>query len=809
MTLEEAGVDGEQRRVDAIHRWKDLEVAKWRRQVARYEGRLDYPDELAKQSFLRQIAQAEAEAPPLCYGRFELESGEILYIGRVPWDVRDGDPIEVVSRWSTQGQAFHQASEVDSKGLRRKRVFVLARDRRTIVELADIPLGTAREAAPPSRGRLEDPLAGVIEFTMAADRSGQLEDVVATIGPEQDRIIRRGVDRSLVIQGGPGSGKTIVALHRVSYLVQAHQLDGSSVVVVGPNQAFLDYVRPVLPSLGIHDVRLSVLERVLLDGLKADEQDKVLALPPESPELARLKGDVRMASLLSRSLDQMMRIPEPGLVHRRSSGAELLIPAADVRKRVDAFRAAGLSVSAIRDRMLGPQGGWIMDEFVKQVAEPARRAIRAEVLNSQPLKRAARDLFPRLSPGSFLWRVMSDPGRLAEAAAGLFSEAEIEPLVAHAAKAPDEPVWTTADLPLIDEAVALYRERDYPTYRHLVVDEAQDLSPMAARALRRRCAGQVTVLGDLAQATAPGTAAAAGWDGLMEHLARGREWDVERLAASNRIPVEILDFIEPLRKGLVGAGDDVPSSIRKGGRVQVQSTPDTGDALVGLVASLVAAGGLVGVVAASSEFDRVRQVLRGAARLKVVEAPRSAVPGSVHLTTPAEAKGLEYDRVVVVEPAAIVEAERGENALYVALTRATRELYVLHARDLPQALIAPPQAESSPESAADEERPAELDPAVVLVALLQAEVAELRAERDALRAGLAAVADRIAGMLTGDADGSGSMVGDRATRRSPWTPTEDAQLVAELRAGRLPEEVAQHLGRSLGELRERWEQLSG
>ncbi|MGX2995572.1 HelD family protein [Streptomyces sp. JNUCC 64] len=520
-----------------------------------------------------------------------------------------------------------------------------------------------------------EPGAGEPDGLLAAElrrpRTGPMRDIAATIQPDQDDLVRAGPDESLCVQGAPGTGKTAVGLHRAAYLLYTHprRISRAGLLVLGPNPTFLRYVAQVLPALGEDGIaQLTVADLVARRPARA--RDGAAA--------ALVKHDVRMAEVLRRALYARVRpgaaVPD-GLVVP-DGAARLRVPAdrlrdlvADVldeeppygtgRERVRARTVALLREAA--ERRGGPRGeGW------------ARRLER-----SRPVTAFLDAVWPQVVPEEVLAGLLGSPPELERAADGLLDPAE------RAALRWESPPrsyrsarWTDADLVLLDELSGLVAPP--AGYGHVVLDEAQDLSPMECRAVARRVPrGALTVLGDLAQGTTPW--AARSWSETLAHLGRP---DARRTALTSgfRMPQAVAAFVGRLLSEL---DVDVPPlrSARRDGTLMVRQVPDTAVAVVAAVRAARAAGtGSLAVIAADAEVPRLRVALTAAG---LPPEPDPTGPGPVLLPATV-VKGLEFDHVVAVEPAAVREAEaRGAHRLYVVLTRAVGRLEVLHERPLP------------------------------------------------------------------------------------------------------------------------------
>jgi DNA helicase IV len=619
---------------------------------------------------------ADPEAPPF-FGRIDRDRDdgraglEIFHIGRR--HVRDdaGDPV-VIDWRAPIARAFYRATPDDRMGVRLRRRFGFAAGEITSFEDEHLDRGEAL-------GLASDLLREEIE----RPRVGPMRDIVATIQPDQDDLVRADLDTSLCIQGAPGTGKTAVGLHRAAYLLYTYpdRLRRSGVLVVGPNNAFLHYIAQVLPSLGEGGITQSTIAGLLAWPARA----------AEPAALAVLKGDARMAGVLRRAVLSHVAKPTEDVVavvgtRRYRVGAHHL------RRYVDDARRAlstGLRWSVARERLR------------TQVAEDVRRqredaggaptdAETARVARSQAVRDWVDEVWPELSAPALLARLYDDGDFLLRCSRPILTDEERAALHRPAPKSVKSIKWTPADTVLLDELDALLHGTE--TFVHAVVDEAQDLSPMQCRAVARRCPlGSVTVLGDLAQATTPW--ATGSWPVTLTHLGHDGA-SIRPLTAGYRVPGEVLDLANRLLPHIAA---DVPpaTSIRQGdGALGFARRA----ALVDEVRECLAAEGSIGVIVPDAAAGRVLEELRGAGLdahpLDAEDDPRVAVVQA------SDAKGLEFDSVVLVEPAAIVAGEPsrtdGLRRLYVVLTRAVSRLRIVHDEPLPAELAHSAEAQQAP-----------------------------------------------------------------------------------------------------------------
>lgn len=622
----------------------------------------------------REAALVEATGP-LCFGRIDTDDGDRWYVGRR--HVEDAEANPVVVDWRAPVSAgFYRATAVDPCGVDHRRRFSVIE--REIVSIFDEDL-TDPESAGASG--LPDPLLAELERS----RTGQMRDIVSTIAAEQDLIIRAPLDELLVVQGGPGTGKTAVGLHRAAFLLFQHrlQLIDSEVLVIGPNPLFLRYIAEVLPSLGESSVRQNTVSGLLAAKYRVRAVD--------DPEVARLKGDVRMAAVVRAAIQDRLRVPADGL-EIRSGLAVVRFSADELETMVKTVLSRRLPINQGKDvlrRMLVAEA-WRRHSARAGLDGSSEPVFTTEARADKGFRTAVDKLWPNLTPVVLIRGLLGSARRLAAAADGILDGDEQKLLVRKSApKAADEP-WTDADLPLLDEAETLLN--GVPArYGHVVVDEAQDLSAMALRLVGRRAdGGSMTVLGDLAQATSP--QAVGSWEAAVEALSA--DWpDAEvrlaELTVGYRLPASILDVANRL---LPHAAPSVTPavSIRQGGDPPLVLTVDPSDvasAVASEVRALSERMSSVAVVVVDEAMEELERSLTEAG-LSVDRVGRSGLPGrdAVALVSPLAVKGLEFDAVVVVEPAAIAEGSSGLRHLFVSLTRAVQHLGLIHARPLPPEL---------------------------------------------------------------------------------------------------------------------------
>jgi DNA helicase IV len=593
---------------------------------------------------------------------------EQFHIGRRHVHDPDGHPA-VIDWRAPVSRPFYRASQADPMGLARRRRFGFSGGDLTAFE--DEAFG----AAPQAR-RAEPGLSRIMIEEIERPRSGAMRDIVATIQPEQDDIVRADATQSVCVQGAPGTGKTAVGLHRVAYLLYAHRerMSRGGVLVLGPNSAFLTYIRNVLPALGEFDAeQTSVTELIATVPIRGTDAEQV----------GRLKGDPRMAVLLRNALWDRIREPSESLLLVRGS-RRWRIPAARIGELVDELRERGVRYGTGRD-MLSHRIAHVILSQIEAAGETCDDRTHEAVRRTSPVRAAVDAVWPKADPVRVVFALLSDPRALAQAGEGFLSRAELDSLAwPRPPRSPGSARWSAADAVLIDEVADLIERT--PSLAHIVVDEAQDLSAMACRAIGRRCTtGSVTVLGDIAQGTTAW--ATRSWDQMLRHLGKP-EASLEILTTGYRVPRQILDFAS-LLLGQIAPELAPATSIRQDpGSLTVAAVPP--DGMTGAVASACAEAltgpGSIAVIAADGDVAAVAAMLGGAGLPHAVLDGESAA-GQLSVVPVGLVKGLEFDHVIVVEPGRIAAAEaRGLQRLYVALTRAVSRLTVLHAEPLPEAL---------------------------------------------------------------------------------------------------------------------------
>lgn len=634
--------------------------------------------EVARHHLRRRLDSLRSSGHAVAFGRIDAGSGEAgpdrgraherWYVGRRHVEDDHGDPL-VVDWRAPVAVPFYRATVHDPLGLRARRRFVTE-----ATELVDILEEdfTDPDASLVSGG-IPDPLLAELD----RERTAVMRDIVATIAAEQDEIIRAPLEQLLVVQGGPGTGKTAVALHRAAYLLFEHRLRllDRGVLVVGPNPVFLRYVADVLPSLGETAVRQTTIAALHPPRIRIGD----LA---EDPATVRVKGDRRMADVLDRLVRSTVKVPESGIVTHTQWGT-IRLTVDDVAEAAGEILDRGVPHATGREALRNQLVHRAYELHERTAEVPALKANFAAAARASADFRAVIDrIWPTASAPALLARLYTNGPARREAAGGILGADEAELLARKLPARRSETVWSAADVALLDELEARI-SGPRPSYGHVIADEAQDLSDMELRMLARRAeAGSMTLVGDLAQGTRPG--AQRSWTEVIDALAVPAPAATAELTVGYRTPAPILDLANRLLP-TAAPGVTPARSIRATGdqpRV-VRCAPDR---LEEEAAAHVRSDGpgTRAVIAAARRHAALAQALDAAG---IAFGRGAAGLGSVALLDPLLAKGLEFDEVVVVEPSEVVDGEEaGHRALFVALTRPTRRLTIVHAAALPDAL---------------------------------------------------------------------------------------------------------------------------
>ncbi|MFD4922634.1 HelD family protein [Streptomyces goshikiensis] len=624
-------------------------------------------------------ALADLAHTPLFFGRLnylhapgaelaEGAEGEQFYIGRRHVHDADGDPM-VIDWRAPVSQPFYRASKNDPQDIALRRRFGYTGGELTAYE--DEHLSDPAEAAAVSK---------LLQQEIERPRVGPMRDIVATIQPEQDEIVRSGLSGSVCVQGGPGTGKTAVGLHRVAYLLYAHRdrLARTGTLVIGPNRSFLHYIEQVLPALGELEVKQATVDDLVArEGLEVRGADRA--------ETAVIKGDARMAQVLRRAVRSHVSLPvEPLMVVRGSR--RWRVPAYELEQIVTELLDRDIRYGAARDALPQRIAHAVLVRM-EQAGEAPDDRVQDAVARSAAVKAVVKAVWPLVEPAKLVLRLLSDPEFLAEHADGVLSEEErgllLWPKPFRSVKSAK---WSAADLVLIDEAADLV-ERTH-SLGHVVLDEAQDLSPMQYRAVGRRCTtGSATVLGDLAQGTTPW--ATRSWAEALTHLGKP-EAVLEELTAGFRVPREVIAYASRLLPAISPGLAPVSSVRETPGSLIVSPTSDLTASVIEACRGSLGHEGSIGLIAADARIPELGEALVAAGLPYLSPGEETTAQSRLTLVPASLAKGLEYDYVVLDEPAAIVSGEPDERTglrrLYVCLTRAVSGLTALHAAPLPAAL---------------------------------------------------------------------------------------------------------------------------
>ncbi|MGK5522946.1 HelD family protein [Micromonospora sp. URMC 107] len=673
-----------------------------------------YAAETLGRTLARRVAElADDPTTPLFFGRLDFgpatgappagpgdepdgwhtdHAGRRYHVGRRHVTDDRGEPL-VLDWRAPVSRSFYRASARDPQGVAVRRRFGFSNGMLTSFE--DERLDRGEELGTTSR---------ILTAEIERPRVGPMRDIVATIQPEQDELVRADLADSICVQGAPGTGKTAVGLHRAAYLLYLHRerLRRSGVLIVGPNRAFLSYIAAVLPALGEVEVEQATVE---------DLVGRVPVRAVDDPAVAAIKHDARMAEVLRRAVDAHIgEAAEPIMVSDGSFRWRIGLD--PLHRVVEETRRERLPYATGRERVRARVVSLLQRQAEARRAESPSDAWLRRMGKATPVTAFLDAVWPALTPEGLVHALLTDPRRLAAAADGLLSAEEQarlrgtavrdgtpDPTTAAGAadaprparrpnptgtklgRTPKATRWTAADAVLIDEAAGLIERPG--GFGHVVVDEAQDLSPMQCRVIARRSEhGSITLLGDLAQGTAPW--AAADWRESLRHLGKP-DAVVVPLTVGFRVPAAVVAFANRLLPALAV---DVPpaESLRRDGALDVRTVDDLAAATVAEVRAALTFDGSVAVIAADDAVGGLRATL-DAAGVDTATVDEPAAAARVTVVPATLVKGLEYDHVVVVEPAAIVAAEpRGLHRLYVVLTRAVSRLAVLHARPLPAPL---------------------------------------------------------------------------------------------------------------------------
>lgn len=685
-----------------------------------------------------RLAQLNAVDDRLVFGRLDLDSGEERYIGRIGLSTEDLQQLMVDWRAPEAG-TFYQATAFERMGVRRRRHLILSR--RDVVAVEDDVLDASMLTDADSlQGE------GALLAALNSRRTGQMSDIVGTIQSEQDRIIRAPLPGVVVVQGGPGTGKTAVALHRAAYLLYTHRdrLKSAGVLLVGPTNAFMKYIERVLPSLGETGVVMASIGS-LMPGIQTVQEP--------SEEVAALKGRLDMAGVVKQAVANRQRIPAENR-KLNVEGSILTLTPRQVRRARDRARATGKPHNEARTTFVKIMLRELTEQLTEQLEESSgagntadRSYLTEDVRTSRDVRIALNLAWMPMTPEKLLRDLFAKPAQL-EAAAPHLSDAERQLLL----RTEDAP-WTEADVPLLDEAAELLGELDASAgrnaaekeqerrrdianaertlenvsatledagvdgvlsaealadhnvvsetrltaaerasgdrtwaYGHVVVDEAQELSPMQWRLLMRKCPlKSFTIVGDIAQTSS--IAGSHSWQQALEPFV-GERWQLEELTVNYRTPAQIAEAAVRMANA-AGLVVSAPKAVRDGRWDPViDRVPDLEPALLAALPEELEAiaDGLLAVIAPARIIDRVRTAVTSVYGSRVGQG--AGGPGQdIVVTTPREVKGLEFDGVVLLEPAEMLKQEAVRvGDLYVAMTRPTQRLRLISTGEIPEGI---------------------------------------------------------------------------------------------------------------------------
>ncbi|MFJ5308500.1 HelD family protein [Streptomyces sp. NPDC088350] len=637
---------------------------------------------LARQIDERIKALADLSDTPLFFGRLtylhapgaeqaEGAGGEQFYIGRRHVHDGDGDPM-VIDWRAPVSQPFYRASKKDPLDVSLRRRFGYTGGDLTAYE--DEHLMDPAEAAATSK---------LLQQEIERPRVGPMRDIVATIQPEQDEIVRSGLGGTVCVQGGPGTGKTAVGLHRVAYLLYAHRerLARTGTLVIGPNRSFLHYIEQVLPALGELTVRQGTVDD-LVAHVEVRGTDEAPA--------AVVKGDARMAEVLRRAIYSHVTLPtEPVMVVRGSR--RWRVPAYELEAIVRELLDRDIRYGAAREALPQRIAHAVLVQMERSGEAPDDR-VQDAVARNAAVKAAVKAVWPPVEPAKLVLRLLTDADFLAAHADGLLDEDEQKTILwalpgsgKRAVRSVNAAKWSAADAVLIDEATDLVQRTH--SLGHVVLDEAQDLSPMQYRAVGRRCTtGSATVLGDLAQGTTPW--ATRSWDEALAHLGKS-DGVIEELTAGFRVPTDVITYASRLLPHIAPGLTPVASVRENPGFFDLRPVTGTAE-VVAACEELLRNEGSTGLIAADARIPGLAAALTAAGIGYIDPGEETTVDTRLTLVPASLAKGLEYDYVVLDEPRAVVDGEPDERTglrrLYVSLTRAVSGLIVTHAAPLPPQL---------------------------------------------------------------------------------------------------------------------------
>jgi len=714
------GIDGEQTVVDTLYSRLDVLRGEATERLAevRKAGPSGSPQNRSERDafatlYEDRIVQLDAVEDRLCFGRLDMAAGGLLYVGRI--GLFDMEHAPLLTDWRAPAATpFYAATAAQSLGVMKRRHLTTQGRIVTAIEDDVLDVEALRESG--HEGSLAG--EGALLAALDAKRTGRMGDIVATIQSEQDAVIRAPLQGALVVQGGPGTGKTAVALHRAAYLLYHHRdlLEKRGVLLVGPSTSFLRYIDHVLPSLG-ETGAVSTTLAGLVKGVRATEAER--------DDIATLKGRLDMATVVRSAVRERQRVPKRDQEFR-IDGRSVTITRSDVREAQARARRDGKphneARAAFAKEMINRLTRQVVDQLGPEIEDDDRKEISRDLRDDRDLRVAINLCWLPLTPQQLLRDLYAKPHLLA-ACASRMSSRERALLLRDA----DSP-FTDADVPLLDEAAELLGDLPHAarkstdnkaelryakevldifggdgmvtaemladrmkapvsrktvaerasedrswTYGHVIVDEAQELSPMAWRMLLRRCPSRsFTIVGDIAQTSSP--AGTTWWPEAMDPLFQAG-WHLRELTVSYRIPAAVASAAQGFARA---AG--LPVS-------EMSAARDVDDALSTIAVTERAAVARVAADAAGIETDALAS--RGGGLVAIIVPPdlfshvaSLARPG-IEVLTARQAKGLEFDAVVIADPVAVARVPQD---LYVALTRSTRRLVLVHHEALPEGL---------------------------------------------------------------------------------------------------------------------------
>ena len=706
MSQHHPDLQAEQEFIDFAYRCLEQSKADAWRMRDLHEGTLGgtfqarYERDVFDEAVFNRITQLDLGDAALVFGRIDRaadgDESEAFHIGRLAVADENADPV-VVDWRAPIAEPFYRATGREPLGLVRRRHFhVHGRELLGIEDelFGEGHLGIGDEGEVTHTGAEGIRGYSTLLAALQRGRTGQLGDIVATIQGEQDQIIRSPQAGVLVVQGGPGTGKTVVALHRAAYLLYTYRfpLEDQGVLVIGPNRVFLRYIERVLPSLGEAGVEQVVLADLVPDVLWArygiDRAD--------APLTAKVKGDTRMSLVIDQAVTDRERPLREDLVVPFRAGY-VRLSAAESQRIVRAAQRRFRRHNAARR--------WVEGEVWQAMAQSSRvsdvtpHEVREAVRPLPEVRAALERMWPVLTPAQLLHDLFGSKALLKLAASKHLTEAEYLSLYRPRAADVHEVRWTEHDVALLDEARNFLGVKpsknktedvdDIRTYGHIVVDEVQDLTPMQLRMVARRSLnGSMTVVGDIAQAT--GALAPNDWDDVTRFLPDQKGTRVIGLSVGYRIPGRIMELANKVMAAAT-PGLRAPTSVREGDEHPEFHEVRPAELLSTVVAATKeldadVGDGNIAIVVPDSMFEDVAGALT-AAGIEHGEATRSGLEMGITVVPVSVVKGLELDGVIVVEPARIVrDEEQGLRALYVALTRSTKRLTIVHSEPLPDAM---------------------------------------------------------------------------------------------------------------------------